>query len=100
MPVKLLAGQALAQKFLADLAALAALGLGAPAPEQSTVITSRSSPTARVPSDTDQLPSLAVVVDPLATVTGVPEALARMSVTVTETPAVWCSMLPLTTGEN
>src|SRR5580704_7553939 len=61
---------------------------------------SRSSPTAWVPSDTDQLPSLAVVADPLATVTGVPEALARSSVTLTETPAVWCSMLPLTAGEN
>ena len=36
----------------------------------------------------------------MAPIPGVPEALARWSVTVTETPAVWCSMLPLTVGEN
>jgi hypothetical protein len=53
-----------------------------------------------MPSGTDQLPSPAVVVDPLATVTGAPEALARWSVTVTETSAVLFSMLPLTVGEN
>src|SRR5947209_13311237 len=64
-------------------------------------ISSRSSPTACGASDTDQLPSAAVVVDLCATTTARPATSARRSETCTPIPppgAVWT--LPLTTGLN
>ncbi len=46
------------------------------------------------------MPLAAVVVVAWATVTGLPPASARNSVTFTPTPGVLASMLPLTTGLN